>query len=48
MQLTSLPAFHRDPFDRMLICQVLENSLVIATLDAILDAAVRAYPVSVL
>lgn len=43
-QLAKLPPLHRDPFDRMLICQALQNSLTIATV----DAAVRAYPVSTL
>lgn len=44
IQLAKLPPLHRDPFDRMLICQALQNSLIIATV----DAAVRAYPVSIL
>lgn len=43
-QLAKLPPLHRDPFDRMLICQALQNGLTIATV----DAAVRAYSVSVL
>ncbi len=43
-QLAKLPPLHRDPFDRMLICQALQNELTIATV----DSAVRAYPVSVL
>lgn len=43
-QLAKLPAFHRDPFDRMLICQALQNGLTIATV----DAAVRAYSVSII
>ncbi|PSB54310.1 type II toxin-antitoxin system VapC family toxin [Chamaesiphon polymorphus] len=43
-QLAKLPSLHRDPFDRMLICQALQNGLTIATV----DAAVRAYPVSVI
>jgi PIN domain nuclease of toxin-antitoxin system len=42
VQLAKLPPFHRDPFDRMLICQALQNGLTIATV----DEAVRAYPVS--
>jgi PIN domain nuclease of toxin-antitoxin system len=42
IQLAKLPLLHRDPFDRMLICQALQNGLTIATV----DAAVRAYPVS--
>jgi PIN domain nuclease of toxin-antitoxin system len=44
VQLAKLPPLHRDPFDRMLICQALHNGLTIATV----DAAVRAYSVSVL
>lgn len=44
LQLAQLPLLHRDPFDRMLICQALQNGLTIATV----DAAIRAYPVSVL
>jgi len=43
-RLETLPALHRDPFDRMLICQALEHRLVIATV----DTAIRAYPVTVL
>ena len=41
-QLAKLPPLHRDPFDRMLICQALQYGLTIATA----DAAVRAYSVS--
>jgi PIN domain nuclease of toxin-antitoxin system len=44
VQLAMLPPLHRDPFDRMLVCQALQNGLTIATV----DAAVRAYPVSVM
>jgi PIN domain nuclease of toxin-antitoxin system len=44
IQLAKLPSLHRDPFDRMLICQALQNGLTIATV----DTAVRAYSVSVL
>ncbi len=43
-QLANLPPLHCDPFDRMLICQALQNGLTIATV----DAAVRAYSVSVM
>jgi PIN domain nuclease of toxin-antitoxin system len=43
-QLINLPSLHRDPFDRMLICQALQNGLTIATA----DQSVRAYPVSVI
>jgi PIN domain nuclease of toxin-antitoxin system len=41
-QLAKLPLLHRDPFDRMLICQALQYGLTIATV----DAAVRSYSVS--
>ena len=44
MRLASLPRLHRDPFDRMLICQALHHNFTIMTL----DAAIRAYPVVVL
>jgi PIN domain nuclease of toxin-antitoxin system len=43
-QLAQLPPLHRDPSDRMLICQALQNGLTLATA----DSAMRAYPVSVL
>lgn len=44
MQLANLPSLHRDPFDRMLICQALQSKLTIATV----DAAIRTYSVSVM
>lgn len=40
--LTRLPAIHRDPFDRMLICQALHHGLTLATV----DTAIRVYPVA--
>jgi PIN domain nuclease of toxin-antitoxin system len=43
-QLAKLPSLHRDPFDRMLICQAIQNDMAIATV----DEAVRAYPVNLL
>ncbi|MGA7936427.1 MAG: type II toxin-antitoxin system VapC family toxin [Kovacikia sp.] len=43
-QLGKLPPLHRDPFDRMLICQALQNGLTIATV----DTAIRTYSVNVL
>ena len=43
-QLIQLPLLHRDPFDRILICQALQNSLTIATV----DLAIRAYSVNVI
>ena len=33
-ELANLPAFHRDPFDRILICQAITNNLTIVTVDA--------------
>jgi PIN domain nuclease of toxin-antitoxin system len=33
MKLADLPAFHRDPFDRMLICQAQQHNLIMATID---------------
>jgi PIN domain nuclease of toxin-antitoxin system len=41
-QLPSLPDFHRDPFDRMLICQALNKQLIILTSDELITQ----YPVS--
>ncbi|HXH71054.1 MAG TPA: type II toxin-antitoxin system VapC family toxin [Pyrinomonadaceae bacterium] len=32
-ELVNLPALHRDPFDRILICQALANGLTIVTVD---------------
>ena len=43
-QLAKLPAIHRDPFDRMLICQALEQGLVIVTVDDVFSH----YPVAVM
>jgi len=43
-QLAHLPQIHRDPFDRMLICQALEHGLTIVTV----DDAIYKYPVPVL
>lgn len=39
-----LPPLHRDPFDRMLVAQALEEELVLVTR----DQAVRQYPVATL
>lgn len=44
IQLVKLPAHHRDPFDRLLICQALEHDMTLVTV----DRAIRAYPVKVL
>lgn len=43
-RLAELPGLHRDPFDRMLICQALAHDLTLVTV----DPAIRAYPVSTL
>ncbi|MEW6493552.1 MAG: type II toxin-antitoxin system VapC family toxin [Cyanobacteriota bacterium] len=40
-QLAKLPALHRDPFDRLLICQALQHELVIVTA----DTAIMAYSI---
>ena len=44
LRLARLPNVHRDPFDRMLVCQAIENGLTIVTV----DDEIRAYPVAVL
>ena len=44
IQLAKLPLLHRDPFDRMLICQALQHNLTIATV----DAQILKYSVSVI
>lgn len=36
LYLTRLPSLHRDPFDRMLICQAITNDLVIMTPDELI------------
>lgn len=41
MFLSQLPEIHKDPFDRMLMCQAIEHGLVIFT-D---DAEIKKYPV---
>lgn len=43
-QLNGLPRLHRDPFDRMLVCQAKAHSLTLASS----DPAVRKYPVDLL
>jgi PIN domain nuclease of toxin-antitoxin system len=40
LTLARLPDLHRDPFDRMLICQALSERLTLVTP----DEAIRAYP----
>lgn len=43
-RLTELPLLHRDPFDRLLICQAIEHDLTLATV----DSSILAYPIAVL
>lgn len=43
-QLVNLPLLHRDPFDRILICQALQHNMTIVTL----DSAIHTYSVNVL
>jgi PIN domain nuclease of toxin-antitoxin system len=44
LHLSRLPHIHRDPFDRMLVCQAMAHDLVLVTPDAF----IRKYPISVL
>lgn len=44
LQLPKLPDLHRDPFDRMLVCQAIAHGLEIVTP----DAAISQYPVRTL
>jgi PIN domain nuclease of toxin-antitoxin system len=41
LQLAKLPDYHRDPFDRMLVCQAIAHGLTILTP----DEAIGSYPV---
>lgn len=41
LQLSRLPGYHKDPFDRILICQAIAGSLVILTP----DPRITSYPV---
>ncbi|MBI5585375.1 MAG: type II toxin-antitoxin system VapC family toxin [Deltaproteobacteria bacterium] len=43
MQLCHLPEYHKDPFDRILICQSIANKLIILTSDPLITK----YPVRV-
>lgn len=43
-RLANLPLLHRDPFDRMLICQAIEHGCILVTDDAV----VRRYPIRTL
>jgi PIN domain nuclease of toxin-antitoxin system len=42
LQLPKLPRHHRDPFDRMLVCQAIDGGMTILTP----DESIRQYPVS--
>lgn len=44
LRLFQLPVHHRDPFDRMLICQAIENDLIFITIDEV----IAKYPVKIL
>jgi PIN domain nuclease of toxin-antitoxin system len=44
IHLSGLPSLHRDPFDRMLICQAIEHNMTIVTM----DAAIAQYPIRIL
>jgi PIN domain nuclease of toxin-antitoxin system len=41
LHLSRLPDFHRDPFDRMLVCQAIAHALTVLTPDEL----VRRYPI---
>ena len=43
-QLSSLELHHRDPFDRILICQAIEHDLYLVTIDPVISK----YPVKLL
>lgn len=38
LTLSTLPFFHRDPFDRMIIAQTINNNIPIISIDAAFDA----------
>lgn len=44
LRVMTLPAHHRDPFDRLLVAQALEEGATLVTA----DAALRAYPAPLL
>lgn len=44
LQLPKLPPLHRDPFDRMLVCQAIAHGMTLVTSDPV----VRRYPVRTL
>jgi len=44
LHISNLPMLHKDPFDRMLICQAILNGLTLVTV----DEEVKRYPVTTL
>jgi PIN domain nuclease of toxin-antitoxin system len=44
LHLPRLPRLHKDPFDRMLVCQAIEHGLTLVTP----DRAIRQYPIRTL
>lgn len=44
LQLRRLPPLHRDPFDRLLICQAIEHGMTLVTPDRLISQ----YPVRIL
>ncbi len=36
-RLGTLPDYHKDPFDRMLVCQAIEHQLALVTVDPIIE-----------
>lgn len=43
-QLPNLPPIHRDPFDRIIVCQALQHDMTVITV----DEKLKSYPVQVL
>ena len=43
LQVATLPAFHRDPFDRALVCQAIVHGMILVTP----DEAIHRYPVRI-
>ncbi|MDQ7063337.1 MAG: type II toxin-antitoxin system VapC family toxin [candidate division KSB1 bacterium] len=44
MHLPHLPSIHRDPFDRILVCQAIEHQLTLITM----DQQLKKYPIRIL
>lgn len=43
-QLPQLPPIHRDPFDRIIVCQALQHEMIVITV----DEKLKTYPVPIL